>query len=129
MAVFFGYLHARQLLILADFYKYINKFSKRTKYILQPSPHQLLSLCSIINNTCKKKSLENTFFQSPESRQWQVLYFRYIYTDFFCFWQEEQFKEKTLKRDRKRNKQLKEEGVKSKMKEREHAHHGKGKNN
>ncbi|KAK2519464.1 hypothetical protein Q9233_011991 [Columba guinea] len=36
---------------------------------------------------------------------------------------EEQFKEKTPKRDRKRNKQLKEEGVKSKMKEREHAHH------
>nr|XP_021147233.1 uncharacterized protein LOC102093129 isoform X2 [Columba livia]XP_021147235.1 uncharacterized protein LOC102093129 isoform X2 [Columba livia] len=36
---------------------------------------------------------------------------------------EEQFKEKTPKQDRKRNKQLKEGSVKSKMKEREHAHH------
>lgn len=48
MAVFFRYLYARQLLILTDFYKYINKFSKRTKYVLQPSSHHVLSLCFII---------------------------------------------------------------------------------
>ncbi|KAM6438912.1 uncharacterized protein CFAP97D2 [Rhynochetos jubatus] len=44
---------------------------------------------------------------------------------------EEQFKKITSKQDRKREKQLKEEGVNSKMKEkgREHVHPGKGKNN
>ncbi|KAM6283833.1 uncharacterized protein CFAP97D2 [Spheniscus humboldti] len=44
---------------------------------------------------------------------------------------EEQFKNQTSKQDRKREKQLKQEGVKSKMKEKErdHVHHGKGKNN
>ncbi|XP_075381367.1 uncharacterized protein CFAP97D2-like [Mycteria americana] len=44
---------------------------------------------------------------------------------------EEQFKKKTSKQDRKREKHLKEEGVKSKMKEkeREYGHQGKGKNN